>query len=122
MQRIEEVSGAWLRGRKATKSRGSVRRSVRVKVSKAVVKRVLATFSRTRAWQINHIRRTQAAGRRCADKDCLIWSYVKWHTATTEASDGWMTPRLRSAVLSNRHSGLTHACDIRVSPKWAGSV
>ena len=57
IQRVEEISRAWLGGTQNRQRRRILLKSVRVKVLKAVVKGVLNTFSRTRAWQTNHIHR-----------------------------------------------------------------
>ena len=59
IQKIEEVSAAWIRGRSAFRRKQDLRRSVRVKVLKAVVKGILLSFSRTRAWQTSQVHRMQ---------------------------------------------------------------
>ena len=58
MQRVEEVARAWMRG-KTRQHQRDLKRSVRVCVLKAVVKGVLFTSTRTRAWQTNHVHRMQ---------------------------------------------------------------
>eukprot|EP00438_Fugacium_kawagutii_P009511 Skav209387 [mRNA] locus=scaffold3334:137441:141157:+ [translate_table: standard] len=57
--RVEAISKAWLGGPRNRQRRHDLKKSVRVKVLKAVVKGILHTFSRTRAWQTNHIHRMQ---------------------------------------------------------------
>lgn len=63
------VSSAWLQGRGSHRNKRRVSFSVRIKVMKTVVKGVLGSFSKTRAWQTHHLDRAQkvinTAIRRC---------------------------------------------------------
>ena len=63
------VASAWSKGRGAHRNKTRVKYSVRIRVMKAVVKGVLFSFSKTRAWQQNHLQRAQKvinlAIRRC---------------------------------------------------------
>ena len=69
VQKLGWVAGAWSRGRGAHKNKYRVSYSVRIKVMKAVVKGILCSFSKTRAWQMNQLSRVQKtihmAIRRC---------------------------------------------------------
>ena len=60
VQRIEQISAAWTKGAQIARRKKDLRRSVRIRVLKAVVKGVLFTFVRTRAWQTSQIHRLQA--------------------------------------------------------------
>ena len=59
VQKIEEISGAWTKGRQIRRRKHDLRKSVRVRVIKAVVKGILMSFSRTRAWQTSQVHRMQ---------------------------------------------------------------
>ena len=59
ISKIEELSGAWTRGKQIRRRRHDLKRSVRIKVLKAVVKGILFSFCRTRAWQTSQISRMQ---------------------------------------------------------------
>ena len=60
VQRVEQVSSAWSRGRQVHARRRDLKLSVRIRVLKAIVKGVLFTFVRTRAWQASQIHRLQS--------------------------------------------------------------
>ena len=68
-QKLGWVSSAWLQGRGSHRNKRRVSFSVRIKVMKTVVKGVLGSFSKTRAWQTHHLDRAQkvinTAIRRC---------------------------------------------------------
>lgn len=69
LSKIGWVAGAWSRGRGTQSNKRRIRLSVRVKVMKVVVKGVLYSFCKTRAWQMNQLSRVQEtinlAIRRC---------------------------------------------------------
>ena len=68
-QKLGWVSSAWFQGRGTHRNKRRVSLSVRIKVMKTVVKGVLGSFSKTRAWQTHHLDRAQkvinTAIRRC---------------------------------------------------------
>jgi ribonuclease HI len=68
-QKLGWVASAWTQGRGAHRNKSRIKFSVRIQVMKAVVKGVLFSFSKTRAWQQNHLQRAQKvinmAIRRC---------------------------------------------------------
>ncbi|CAJ1396225.1 unnamed protein product [Effrenium voratum] len=69
MQQVGRISKAWTHGKGAHRNRYRVKFSVRIKVMKAVLKGMLGSFARTRAWQVSQITRVQKivnlAIRRC---------------------------------------------------------
>jgi len=59
IQRVEQIASAWSKGRQVHARRRDLKLSVRIRVLKAIVKGVLFTFVRTRAWQTSQIHRLQ---------------------------------------------------------------
>ena len=69
VQKFGWFSSAWTQGRGTHKQKNRIKYSVHIKVMKTVVKGVLSSFAKTRAWQVNQLARAQKviqmAIRRC---------------------------------------------------------